>query len=79
MTLKQLRERITVRWSGYGSYEVTIEYYGKTYKCTSHNSLAYDFMNWEPGDQRGHYTPKQAYEAFWNECKRANYLGEYKY
>lgn len=79
MTLTELRDKVHVNWARYGQYNVTIKYHGKTYHCTSHNSLAYDFMNWEPGDPRGHYTSKQALMVFWNECKRANHLGEYKY
>ena len=63
MSKDELRSRITIRWKGYGTYKVTIEYRGKLYSCTSHNSLAYDRI-----DEKG------ALQAFWDECKRANDL-----
>ena len=78
MTEKQLRERVRVEWIGYGTYRVTITYRGKEYACKSHNSLAYDMRNWEQGEPRAWYaSARQALEAFYDECKRANMLGEY--
>lgn len=71
MTEQQLRERVDVHHSySYGVYEVTIEYRGKKYHCRSNNSLAYD------GLDTGAYgiTSKQAYQAFYDECKRKNNL-----
>lgn len=72
MTEKELKERISVRWIGYGTYRVTIKYRNKEYTCTSHNSLAYDDM--DEHENNSYYTSKQAYKAFWDECKRKNEL-----
>ena len=71
MTEKEYKERMKIRWKGYGTYSITIRYRRKTYSCTSHNSLAYDAC-----DDKGafFYTSKQAYKSFWDECKRKNNL-----
>ena len=79
MTTQELRSRITVRWKGYGTYKVTIEYRGKFYSCTSHNSLAYDRITgyaYEVPDRavKDSYTYKGALQALFDECKRANDL-----
>lgn len=80
MNTRKLRDRISIHWKGYGSYRVTIEYRGKLYYCTSNNSLAYDRINVDGtecyGDRavRGLYTYRQALQALWDECKRANGL-----
>jgi hypothetical protein len=73
MTEKELKERVNVRWAGYGTYKVTINYRGKEYTCTSHNAPAYDML--DDHDTRGaYYTSKGAYQSFWDECKRKNNL-----
>lgn len=77
MTTQELRKRITIQWKGYGSYKVTIEYRGKLYSCTSHNSLAYDRIkssDVEDNVESYGYTYKQACLSFYNECKRNNDL-----
>ena len=80
MNAEELRNRIQVRWKGYGTYEVTIEYRNKYYRCTSHNSLAYDRINVDGtecyGDRQevGTYTYKSALQSFYDECKRKNDL-----
>lgn len=83
MTLKELRNRVRVsRAKGYCSYEVKITYRGKEYTCHSNNSLAWDRLdddNYRDNEEHGFYTNKEAYEAFYEECKRKNNLGEYKY
>lgn len=76
MTERELKERIQVKWKGYGTYKITILYRNKPYSCTSHNSLAYDAIGSEP-ENCSYYTSKQAYKAFWNECCRNNNLGKY--
>lgn len=77
MTLKELSNKVDVTYSNsHGCYEVTINYRGKEYKCTTNNSMAFDAIrSWFRGHipARG-YTPKQAYEVLWNECKRKNGL-----
>lgn len=75
MTLNELKDRVTVRRMGYGSYSVTINYGGRPYHCTSNNSLAWDRIN--DRDLRETevgcgYTYKGAYAAFYDECKRKN-------
>lgn len=79
MTTQELRGRITIQWKGYGTYKVTIEYRGKCYSCTSHNSLAYDRIKGyadEVPDRalKDFYTYKGALLALYDECKRANNL-----
>lgn len=79
MTTQELRERISIKWRGYGSYRITIDFRGKMYSCTSHNSLAYDRINGyadEVSDRvvECSYTYKGALQALYDECKRANGL-----
>ena len=78
MTTKELKERVSWKWSGYGSYLVTITYRGKEYHCTSHNTLANDDYQ-EEGHRSYYKTDRQCLLAFYDECKRANHLGEYNY
>ena len=83
MTLNELRERVRVtRGSGYCCYNVTITWRGKQYTCHSNNSPAWDRLddiNYGDNEVIGLYTNKGAYEAFYEECKRKNHLGEYNY
>lgn len=78
MTLKQLQDRIKIRrGNGYCSYIVTITYRGTEYSTRSNNSLAWDRISDADEDPRtevGFYTLKQAYLAFYDECKRDNGL-----
>jgi hypothetical protein len=79
MTTKELKDRITIRFSGYGNYKVTIEFRGKQYTCTTNNSLAYDRITGFAYDipdrvEKGFYTLKGALLAFYNECKLKNGL-----
>lgn len=83
MTLKQLKEKVRVeRAKGYCSYLVTLKYRGKEYTCHSNNSLAWDRLddeNYRDNQVASIYSNKGAYLAFYNECKRVNNLGKYKY
>jgi len=77
MTIQEFIDRITIQWKGYGTYKITIEYRGKLYSCTSHNSLAYDRIKNIDVEDRVKvygYTYKQACLSFYNECKSANNL-----
>lgn len=78
MKTEELRSRIDIQSCGYGSYKVTIEYRGKFYKCTSHNSLAYDRIReceYVPDKAvKDFYTYKGALKSLWDECKRNNDL-----
>jgi hypothetical protein len=79
MSKDELKSRISIQWKGYGTYKVTIEYRGKFYSCTSHNSLAYDRIKGYADDisdrsVRDFYTYKGALQALWDECKRINDL-----
>lgn len=76
MTEKELRERVEVCHAhGYGRYRVTISYRGKYYECFSNNTLAWDDLG---SEHRVWYkTDKACLQAFYNECKRINRLGEY--
>jgi len=82
MTLKQLKDRTTVVCIGTCQYRVTITYRGKEYTCKSNNSTAWDRMddyNYPDNYVVGFYTNKGALQEFYDECKRANNLGEYNY
>lgn len=76
MTLKQFQDKVTIGTCLMGQIKVIIHYRGKVYSCKSNNTQAYDviraWLRWE--DIPYGYTPKQAYQALWNECKRANLL-----
>lgn len=78
MTTRELRDRITIQKTGYGHWKVTIEYRGRRYSCTTTNSLAVDDTQLEEWERRkntcGYSTCKQAYQALYDECKRANDL-----
>lgn len=79
MTLKELKNKVTVtRWHGYGQYKVRIIYRGKEYFCHSNNSMAFDRAI-DPEKSDGYYTTKQAWQAFYDECKQKNHLGEFSY
>lgn len=79
MTLKELKSKVRIiHAKGYGLYNVEITFYGKTYHCTSNNSWAYDRAI-DPEKSDKCYTQKQAYQEFYDECKRKNHLGEYSY
>ena len=79
LTERQLIDRVRVQRISSGAYKVYIEYRGEIYSCTSHNSLAWDMLYWEKGKTRCYYrSSRQAWEAFYDECKRANKLGEYR-
>lgn len=78
MTTKELENKVSWRWIGYGTYKVTIIYRGKEYSCKSHNTLAND--DYQSEEHRSYYkTDKQCLMAFYDECKRINHLGEYNY
>ena len=76
MTLKEFSNKVDLGTCLMGQFKVTINYRGKDYTCKSNNTQAYDAIrSWF----RGHipawgYTPKQAYEVLWDECKTANDL-----
>lgn len=77
MTLKEFKDKVDVTYSNsHGCYEVTINYRGKEYKCTTNDSMAFDVIrSWIRDDiPAWGYTPKQAYQVLWNECKRKNNL-----
>ena len=76
LTLQQLKERVSIQWIGYETYKVNVEYRGKGYSCTSHDGIAYDrIRNTDiPDNAMGYYgcTKRQALQALYDECKRAN-------
>ena len=73
MTLNDLKERVKVikKEGCDNAYLVTIKFRRKKYKCTSHNSMAWDAIN-GIGDVTGlsiYPTPRKGYLAFYVECK----------
>lgn len=84
MTLQELRGKVSVNCAkGYTIYNVQIKWRGKYYGTFSHNSQAWDRLtesNYLPSSSYSNcYTEKQALFSFYDECKRNNHLGEYKY
>ena len=81
MTIQKLLNKVSISWKSYGTYNVTIEFRGNSYSCISTDTMAYDRIKSRDGmnDYRSEfgYTYKQAWEALYDECKRANNLGEY--
>lgn len=70
MTLKELENTMTIGTCVGGTFEITMEYRGKTYSCKSTNTLAYDAYK---GNETHYYkTKKQALMALRAECKIAN-------
>ena len=83
MTKQELLNKVSISRKGYGTYDVTTEFRGKNYSCTSNDTMAYDRIksNDSMSEYRSEfgYTYKQALEAFYDDCKRINNLGEYAY
>ena len=63
--------------NGYGHYKVTITYYGKSYSTTTNAMHLIDAYRSENGEHRT--TPQEASIILWNEVKKDNNLGTYKY
>lgn len=80
-SLEELKKVTAVsKGVGYNEYVVGISYRGKNYVCISHNSLAFDRLDDEElsdNKSKGGYTNRQAWQAFYDECKRHNCLGEF--
>ena len=76
MTEKELSRKIlSIKFSGYGHWRVTIKYRNKEYSCITTNAPAYDMRDWECGEPKNFYSSrKQALMALYNECKRKNGL-----
>lgn len=70
MTLERLYQHVDVTWKGYGSYQVLIKYRNKFYRCIAHDSMMWDTIK---GAHTG-YTIRQAFQHFYDECKRQNNL-----
>lgn len=83
MTTQELLKKVSISWKYYGTFKVTIEFRGNSYSCTSHNTLAFYRIRSDNSMSKYctelGYTYKQAWQAFYDECKRANNLGEYAY
>ena len=63
--------------AGYGHIKVTINYYGKEYSTVTNNTHLIDAYRSEEGGYRT--TPREASIMLWDEVKKANNLGTYKY
>lgn len=77
LTDQKLRDRLTVRpGCTHGQYIVEIKYRGKTYTCTSTNSLAWDKIYYGIAVPWSSYydNERQAMQAFYDECKTKNNL-----
>lgn len=75
MTTQELRDRVRVKWCGYGQYEVRIKFRGKEYKCHSNNSLAYDRLDDPDHSEKWElcgYNNHRAWQSFYDECKMKN-------
>lgn len=73
MTLSELKNKVEIGTCVNGHFKVTIMYRGKKYTCTSTDTLAYDVARaWLKEDDTlgtSYYTPKQAYQALYDEVK----------
>ena len=77
MTLKELKSKVRITHAKkYGSYNVEITFYGKTYHCTSNNFWAYERAI-DPKKADKCYTQKQAYQELYDECLRKNKIGKF--
>lgn len=86
MTLEQLQSRVRVGLKHRDSFRVDIEYGRKQrvwymnqyYLLRCKNVAAYNAIKaWQDGRYKREdhtYTPKQAYQALWDECKAFNAL-----
>ena len=83
MKLQELKDKVqSIEKVGYGHWRVTIKYRNKSYSCTTNNCMAVDATSYDEREKRSGYfypTCKKGYEALYNECLRANNLGNYKY
>ena len=79
MTTYELKANVRVGTCLSGQFEVEIFHRGKSYTCSSNNTLAYDRIDgsddWN-SDREVHcgYTVRQAYQALYIECKKKNNL-----
>jgi hypothetical protein len=77
MNTNQLTRKVSFSFLGYGHKRIVITFRGKEYHCISTNTDATDRISDDnDGINKNAYytTKKQAYEALYNECKRANNL-----
>ena len=75
MTTKELQRKIySIGVCCGGQFDVVIEYRNKLYKCKSNNTLAYDTLYSVEKVLGDYYTPRQAMQALYDECKRKNNL-----
>ena len=75
MTLKELQRKVySIGVCCSGQFEVVIEYRNKLYRCKSNNTLAYDSVRFDPDPADCYYTPRQAMQALYDECKKKNNL-----
>lgn len=78
MRFEDLLNKVRVGLCMQGMFRVDIIYRGEDYYCPCRNTLAYDAIkSWRNGNydrENNYYTPKQAYQALWDECKQFNNL-----
>lgn len=76
---EQNERNLTITLKGYGHWKISCEWYGKTLKTVTTNSIAVDDFRSEQGekDEYGCNRNKQGYESLCNEIKRKNYLTTY--
>lgn len=81
MTLKELRRNVFISPAGLTqkNFDITIKYHGRKYKGQSENQRAYQAIlnHAKPNSAEARvfrYTEKQAYELFYNQCKKQNRL-----
>ena len=83
MTIQEINNKMKLKWIGYGTYRVTINYRNKEYSCTTHNTLATDRIKdrYEIPERKkdNWYTYGEAVRALWEECKQKNGIGIEKY
>lgn len=66
MTLKELKNKVSIGCCTHGTFKVTITYRGKEFSCASADTLAYDVIKFN--ESTPFYTLKQAYQALYDEA-----------
>lgn len=75
MTTSQLKNKVSTQTAGHGHFIVIIEFRGKSYNCTTTDTMAIDKIGDDRKEPKAFYvTEKQALTALYNECKRKNDL-----
>ena len=83
MKTSELRNRIRIKPTNYGWYNIKVLYRGYTYSFSDNNTTAVDRINSDAPERKVEhgYTYRQALEYYWNRCvlyiKRNEFVNGY--